>query len=81
MFGTRLCRSFLIVPRGTSNGEKIMTDKKVVKKKSGKQEMMEKASVAWNLSSLDTATRVYMERWLKDKTTEKALKVILNDGS
>jgi len=42
---------------------------------------MEKASVAWNLSSLDTATRVYMERWLKDKTTEKALKVILNDGS
>lgn len=44
---------------------------------SKKQKMMKLASETWQLDTLSQADRLYMERMLKEKCTERFLKLVL----
>lgn len=59
-----------------TNEEKIiMTNKKPTESK--KQKMIKLASETWQLDTLSQADQLYMERMLKEKCTERFLKLVL----
>ena len=58
-----------------------MTNKKPTESK--KQKMMKLASETWKLDTLSQADQLYMERMLKEKCTDRFLKLVLQheDGT
>jgi len=59
-----------------TNEEIIMTNNKKPTE-SKKQKMIKLASETWQLDTLSQADRLYMERMLKEKCTERFLKLVL----